>query len=61
MHIYKEIYFKELAYATVGTGKSGFVGPASRLETWAGADSEVYRQKAILPQRNASFVFRPFN
>lgn len=62
MHIYKEIYFKKLAYATGGADKSGICGASQQAgNSWAGADSEVCRQKSILPQGNTSFVFRPFN
>lgn len=50
VHIYKELYFKKLAYVIVGADKSELGVGAGQWggSSWAGTDAAVFRQKTIL-------------
>lgn len=59
----KEVYFKELAYANVGTGESEIHGADCQAENWpAGTGTSVSRwQNLILLRETSILLLWPFD
>lgn len=56
---YNKIYFKELAYMTVGLARLKSTGQVSRLDTLAGAEAALNGEFLLL-QRNLSLLLLTF-